>query len=201
MAQDTRERLLDQAEALFAERGFYGVSIAAIANELGLTKQALLHHFGSKEKLYGEVLKRISSRFMALRELRSGSDPIQGLKVYFLALLKKDHLGQHATTVLMRELLDNKRRADTAGTWYLKGFLQDLILQVKTVPSWQKAGDDEALAFIYQILGAINYFGISQPTLTGIFGPDFYCQLESNYPDQLMNLIEAGLAAGPPTGN
>ncbi|MEL6665968.1 MAG: TetR/AcrR family transcriptional regulator [Pseudomonadota bacterium] len=201
MAQDTRERLLDQAEALFAERGFYGVSIAAIANELGLTKQALLHHFGSKEKLYGEVLKRISSRFMALRELRSGADPIQGLKVYFLALLKKDHLGQHATTVLMRELLDNKRRADTAGTWYLKGFLQDLIVQVKTVPSWQKAGDAEALAFIYQILGAINYFGISQPTLTGIFGPDFYCQLESNYPDQLMNLIEAGLAAGPPTGN
>lgn len=201
MAQDTRERLLDQAEALFAERGFYGVSIAAIANELGLTKQALLHHFGSKEKLYGEVLKRISSRFMALRELRSGADPIQGLKVYFLALLKKDHLGQHATTVLMRELLDNKRRADTAGTWYLKGFLQDLIVQVKTVPSWQKAGDAEALAFIYQILGAINYFGISQPTLTGIFGPDFYRRLESNYPDQLMNLIEAGLAAGPPTGN
>ena len=55
MAQDTRERLLDQAEPLFAERGFYGVSIAAIASELGLTKQALLHHFGSKEKLYGEV--------------------------------------------------------------------------------------------------------------------------------------------------
>ena len=201
MAQDPRERLLDQAEALFAERGFYGVSIAAIASELGLTKQALLHHFGSKEKLYGEVLKRISSRFMALREQLSDLEPVQGLKDYFLALLRKDHLGSHATTVLMRELLDNKRRADTAGTWYLRGFLENLIGQVKEVPLWRDAGDAAALAFVYQILGAINYYEISQPTLTGIFGPDFYRRLDTNYPDQLVQLIEAGLAAGPPSGN
>ncbi|MEL6753814.1 MAG: helix-turn-helix domain-containing protein, partial [Pseudomonadota bacterium] len=63
MASDTREQFLDTAEALFAERGFYGVSIAAIADELDLTKQALLHHFGTKEKLYGAVLQRISDEF------------------------------------------------------------------------------------------------------------------------------------------
>ena len=45
MARVSREEYLDAAEALFAERGFYGVSIAAIAEQLGLTKQALLHHF------------------------------------------------------------------------------------------------------------------------------------------------------------
>ena len=39
---DTPEKLLLVAEALFSERGFYGVSIAAIASELGITKQALL---------------------------------------------------------------------------------------------------------------------------------------------------------------
>lgn len=200
MAQDTRERLLDQAEALFAERGFYGVSIAAIANELGLTKQALLHHFGSKEKLYGDVLKRISFRFEALRDELSEPDPVQGLKVYFLALLKKDQLGPRATTVLMRELLDNKRRADSAGTWYLKAFLENLIDQVRDVPSWRDAKETEVLAFVYQILGAINYFGISQPTLTGIFGQDVYSRLDANYPDQLMHLIELGLSAGPPPG-
>ncbi len=201
MAQDTRERLLDQAEALFAERGFYGVSIAAIANELALTKQALLHHFGSKEQLYGEVLKRISLRFAGLREQLADRDPVERLKAYCLSLLAKDELGPHATTVLMRELLDNKRRADTAGTWYLKGFLQNLIDQVKEIPLWQQAEDAQILAFVYQILGAINYYGISEPTLTGIFGSDFYQQLNANYPDQLMHLIDAGLAAGPPTGN
>ena len=56
MHVDTRQRLLDMAEQLFAERGFYGVSIAAIASEVGFTKQGLLHYFNSKEKLYGSIL-------------------------------------------------------------------------------------------------------------------------------------------------
>ena len=58
----TRDQLLAIAATQFAQKGFYGASIASIADELCLTKQALLHHFGSKEKLYGEVLQSISSQ-------------------------------------------------------------------------------------------------------------------------------------------
>ncbi|MEO1303368.1 MAG: TetR/AcrR family transcriptional regulator [Pseudomonadota bacterium] len=197
MAQDTRERLLDQAESLFAERGFYGVSIAAIANELGLTKQALLHHFGSKAKLYGEVLKRISDRFDADSghphdDQHTAAD---ALIAYLINLSDPAAFSPIATRVLMRELLDNRGRADTAGTWYLKGFLQDLIARVQKVPNWQTASDAEALTFIYQILGAINYFRISEPTLTGIFGQDDFGALEAAFPDQLERLIRAGLNA------
>lgn len=194
MAQDTRERLLDQAEPLFAERGFYGVSIAAIANELGLTKQALLHHFGSKEKLYGEVLKRISTRFETLETTPVSSDPTERLTAFLLALHAEDGTSTDATRILMRELLDNKRRADTAGAWYLKTFLERLIGMVKAVPNWTDASDAEALALVYQLLGAINYFGISQPTLTGIFGDQAYAALNAAFPSQLEQLIRAGLA-------
>ena len=164
MAQDTRERLLDQAEPLFAERGFYGVSIAAIANELGLTKQALLHHLGSKEKLYGEVLKRISTRFETIDPTPVDADPTQRLTAFLLALHMQNATSTNATRILMRELLDIKRRADTAGTWNLKTFLEGLIAKVKAVPNWTDASDAEALALEYQLLVAINYFGISEPT-------------------------------------
>ena len=71
MHADTRQRLLDIAEQLFAERGFYGVSIAAIASEVGFTKQGLLHYFNSKEKLYGAILQRISYDFQSSRLKRS----------------------------------------------------------------------------------------------------------------------------------
>ena len=64
MQTDTKHRLLNMSEALFAERGFYGVSIAAIAKEMGFSKQALLHHYPTKEKLYGAVLQRISDDFL-----------------------------------------------------------------------------------------------------------------------------------------
>lgn len=197
MAQDTRERLLDQAEPLFAERGFYGVSIAAIASELGLTKQALLHHFGSKEKLYGEVLKRISARFEALETASAGSDPVERLIAYLLALHSHDRFSTDATRILMRELLDNKRRADTAGTWYLKPFLEQLIAMVQAIPNWRSASESEALAMVYQLLGSINYFGISQPTLTGIFGEPGYKALKSAFPTQLERLIRSAIASRP----
>ena len=197
MASDTREQLLDKAEALFAERGFYGASIAAIANELGLTKQALLHHYGSKEKLYGEVLKRISIRFdeMAKDEDLAAFDPIASLQLYLLQLHDPTSLSTNATRLLMRELLDNKRRADTAGTWYLKSFLEGLIAKVKAVPNWHNASDAEALAVVYQLLGAINYYGVSAPTLTGIFGENGYAALDQAFPKQLKRLINAALTA------
>ncbi|MEL6861098.1 MAG: TetR/AcrR family transcriptional regulator [Pseudomonadota bacterium] len=197
MASDTREQLLDNAEALFAERGFYGASIAAIANELGLTKQALLHHFGSKEKLYGEVLKRISVRFddLSKGEELAAFDPIASLQAYLLQLHNPTTLSPNATRLLMRELLDNKRRVDTAGTWYLKAFLEGLIAKVKAIPNWHNATDAEALAVVYQLLGAINYYGVSTPTLTGIFGEDGYAALDQAFPKQLKRLINAALTA------
>ena len=197
MASDTREQFLEKAEALFADRGFYGVSIAAIADELGLTKQALLHHFGTKEKIYGEVLKRISQHFAVLEAATASGapEPITRLKFYLMELHGTTPEQMTRTRLLMRELLDNKRRVDSAGTWYLKPFLENLLQMVKALPNWQDASEAEAFACIYQLLGAINYFGISQPTLIGIFGADTFATFEQAFPTHLDRLINAALAA------
>lgn len=56
-----RERLIVAATHLFAERGFEATPIQAIADEVGLTKPALLHHFPSKEHLRTEVMSSILS--------------------------------------------------------------------------------------------------------------------------------------------
>lgn len=196
MTQDTKEQFIDTAEALFAERGFYGVSIAAIADELGLTKQALLHHFGSKEKLYGAVLARISARFDA-QEAEAGihvTKPEARLVTFFLGLYAPSPQNTQQTRLLMRELLDNKQRADTAATWYLQPFLARLIGMVQAVPNWANASDAEALALAYQWLGAINYFVISAPTLSGIFGAEEYERLNAAFPHQLEALMLASLS-------
>jgi AcrR family transcriptional regulator len=44
---------------LFAERGFDATPIQDIADEVGVTKPAVLHHFASKEELRREVLETI----------------------------------------------------------------------------------------------------------------------------------------------
>ncbi len=54
----TRERILAAAERLFAERGFSGVSMPAIAAAAGITAGAIYKHFESKEQLFFTIVRR-----------------------------------------------------------------------------------------------------------------------------------------------
>ena len=54
----TAERILDAAEALFAERGYAGATLRDVATEVGLRTPSLYNHFPSKESLYAAVLER-----------------------------------------------------------------------------------------------------------------------------------------------
>ena len=54
----TRERILDAAERLFAERGFEGASTRDIVARSGDTIGSVNYHFGSKNTLIAEVIRR-----------------------------------------------------------------------------------------------------------------------------------------------
>jgi len=57
-AESTRERILSSAATLFAEHGFEGSSMPAIARSSGITAGAIYKHFKSKGELLLEVVKR-----------------------------------------------------------------------------------------------------------------------------------------------
>jgi AcrR family transcriptional regulator len=54
----TRERILEAAQRLFAERGFDGASLRAITRLAGVNLAAVHYHLGSKEALLAAVLAR-----------------------------------------------------------------------------------------------------------------------------------------------
>ena len=56
--EPTRERILNAAAQLFAEHGFTGASMPAIAAQSGITAGAIYRHFASKAELLLEVVKR-----------------------------------------------------------------------------------------------------------------------------------------------
>ncbi|PDH32510.1 MAG: hypothetical protein CNF01_09525 [Halieaceae bacterium MED-G27] len=195
MQTDTKHRLLNTSEALFAKRGFYGVSIAAIAKEMGFSKQALLHHYPTKEKLYGAVLQRISNDFLEqqLEAEQASRDPLERLKTFYLGLAKPSPENIQRTRLLMRELLDNNARSEHAENWYLRDFLQRLIIMTKSVDTLQNLSDEEALIIVYQMLGAINYFLVSPSTLQAIFGDTMYEEVNQRFTQNLALLIEASI--------
>lgn len=185
----TRAEFVAAARRLFAERGFYGASIAAIASELGLTKQALIHHFGTKEKLYGEVLADMAEGLAGVveRARASHADPSRQLEALLLAVYQGLFDRLENTQLMMRELLDNRARAEKARSWYMRDFLDALVAMVRKSA---RLSETEALARIYLILGAMNYFAISQPTLRQMYGKTGSAALKEQAPDEIRRLIQ-----------
>lgn len=58
-AQDTKAALLHAAVRLFAENGFAGTSIRAIAREAGLSESGLYAHYGSKRAIFDAATERL----------------------------------------------------------------------------------------------------------------------------------------------
>ncbi len=127
----TKHRAIAVATTAFAERGVAGTSLDWLAAELGVTKQTILYHFGSKDGLIAEVLAT-GARDLA-EALDTARDPalagfgrVEALvrASFALAVARPDLLG------LLREL----NRLGPARSGAVLEVLQPLI--------------DEAIAFL-----------------------------------------------------
>ena len=184
---NTKDALIKTAYILFAERGYDDVSIAEIASELGVTKQALLHHFGSKEKLYGHVLAEMSERFDKIIKAHAHHDspPLELFRRIIRDLYRHMLTEKHDARLIMRELLDNKPRIADKQRWYLRPFLETLAELVRQIEENRTLTNAQAFARTYQIMGAVNYFAISDPTLVKMFGEAAYDEMEAVFLEQL----------------
>lgn len=71
----TKERLLESTLKLISEKGYLGATTREIAREACVTELTLFRHFGSKERLFEEVL----NRYTFLPRLRQLLPELEGL--------------------------------------------------------------------------------------------------------------------------
>lgn len=71
---EPRDGILSAAHVVFGRHGFRQTSMAMVAEEAGLTRQALYHHFASKEELFAELVDVLQEKALAAaKEAASGA--------------------------------------------------------------------------------------------------------------------------------
>ncbi len=94
-----KELILREAERLFSQRGYQGVSIRELAQACGMTNAALYYHFKDKEDLFYQMATRqVEQLAQTLREraAAAGDEPRARLKA--LAHAYAEHLRQRQDT-------------------------------------------------------------------------------------------------------
>jgi AcrR family transcriptional regulator len=96
---DNRTKLMDAAEALFAERGYLQTSVRDIAAGAGVRTPSVYYHFGSKEKLLVALLRERFDWY--LDGLRAALSATQGALEVFLVVADFNHrmIRERAVTV------------------------------------------------------------------------------------------------------
>jgi AcrR family transcriptional regulator len=122
-ADETRERILDAAEHLFAKRGFDAVTVRQIMSRAGADVALAYYHFKSKRDLFDAVLLRRAQTLNALRlaalEAVEQRDPDNPPSV------------EDIITAFTRPLLDVL--ANEPGEW--RDYMA-LIAQINNSPEW-----------------------------------------------------------------
>lgn len=94
---DTKDRILEAAEALFARQGFVATSLRNVIAEAGVNLAAVHYHFGSKEELIRAVFERrfspINRRRIELLDELLASAPAPPALEEVLTLLLRPLLG------------------------------------------------------------------------------------------------------------
>ncbi|MDO5531470.1 TetR/AcrR family transcriptional regulator [Sutterella sp.] len=106
--RDSREAILDAAEARFANSGIDGVAMREIAEDVGITKAALYYHFTSKDELWFAVCERLSAdRMDRLRAAAAECpDAVARLRCVISHLVDAFFENHHLSLIIHRMLLD-----------------------------------------------------------------------------------------------
>ncbi|MEP2715096.1 helix-turn-helix domain-containing protein [Pseudophaeobacter sp.] len=165
--------LLRIARQHLAARGYHGTSLAGVAAELGLTKQALLHHFKSKDLLYHAVMGQLKQQLLDLlfEAMEATEQAELQLEGFFVSLCHCAVQDPTVAALLIRVLLEESEPAAIEGALPLQEVLEPLVALVQATAGWQQAGFAAALGLATELLGAVCLLPASQAGLSRRFGP------------------------------
>jgi AcrR family transcriptional regulator len=139
----TREAILDAARAQFAEHGYDGATIRAIARTAGVDPALVHHYYGSKESLFAAAMQLPFIPSEVIGAALARHNPTDSLGTHMvrsaLAVWESAEV-RDSFQAMLRSALTSEQAAAT-----LREFLAEAIL--RPVASVTKAGDPDATPF------------------------------------------------------
>ena len=165
---ETRSAILDAAIAEFAERGFEGASIRAIAERLGLQHPLITYHYRSKDILWRAAAEHAFAQIRAGWDSSapesSGLSPLGRLREEYATLFRYTVAFPEFHRFMRQEAFTNNPRLKWVAETVLAPLLGRLIPQIVAV---QKQG---LLPAVDPIL--FHYMMVSLTATLSGFGPE-----------------------------
>ncbi|MFF4182653.1 TetR/AcrR family transcriptional regulator [Streptomyces sp. NPDC001691] len=125
--QARRRQLIEATIDSIATRGYPATSLAAIAEQAGVSKAAVLYHYASKDKLTEATLAHVLDQFTAYvaERVEREDDPRGALVAYVRAMIGYQRANRRHVRVIVEMLLDDQGGTrlktpgshDTGGRW------------------------------------------------------------------------------------
>lgn len=115
-----RDQLLDAAEAVIAREGAAGLTIDAVAKEMGITKGGVQYCFGTKDALIDAIFERWGKAYDSLFEAVAGKQPtpLTRVRAHAEATQRSDELSSSKAAALMAALIQTPEHLEGSNQWY-----------------------------------------------------------------------------------
>lgn len=201
-SRHTKERILENAEVLFAQKGFHGVSIREITTAAKCNMASVHYHFNNKMNLYLEVFrarwipreKRMYDAFLA--SLEGEKEPVPSKIVTALArtylkgpLTDEEH--RRHRQLIIREMNNPTEAFELAANESMRPLFETLYNLLK--PSLYKGPEGNLIFDIMSIFGIVLYLNYSRPIISLITGKAYDDTFKSLLIDQMVRFSLNGL--------
>ncbi|MGI5519551.1 TetR family transcriptional regulator [Micromonospora sp. CA-259024] len=133
--QDTRQAILDAAQATFAERGFDAASIRAIAGTAGVDPALVHHYFGSKDQLFLAAMNSPVDPGELLPKVLAGDQDGIGERLVRTFLSVWDSPAGTAGVALLRSAVSNEWTARLLREFITTQVLRRVLDQLDVEPA------------------------------------------------------------------
>jgi len=167
----TKSRILDAALTLFSEKGYHSVSVAQIADAVGIKAPSLYKHYKSKRDIFDGILAEMQLRYekQTASLQMSGNNPVMDADIF--SSVSEDALIQMGIGLFTYFLHDD----------YVCRFRKMLMIEqfhdAELAALCTKQYTDDPLTYQSQILSMLSACGLFRPADTDIMALHFYAPL------------------------